>query len=136
MKLKYIILYVENVTETMRFYNEAFEFSTKFIHEAQDYGELYTGNTTLAFSSLKLMAELGKNPAKPIANNPVFEIAFETDDVEKKVNHAVSCGATLVQAPKTQDWGQTTAYVSDKNGFLIEICTAVDGSSDKLLSEC
>jgi len=125
MKLKYIILYVEDVEKTMLFYNEAFGFATQFIHEAKDYGELNTGSTTLAFSSLKLMSELGKNPAKPNAGNPVFEIAIETDDVDAKTDHAISCGATLVQAPKQQPWGQTIAYVSDKNGFLIEICTAV-----------
>jgi len=126
MKLRYIILYVENVTETMRFYNEAFGLSTKFIHDGKDYGELSTGDTILAFSSLKLMAELGKNPSKSDASSPVFEIAFETDDVQLKTNHAIDCGATLVQEPEQKPWGQTTAYVSDKNGFLIEICTAVD----------
>jgi len=125
MNLKYIILYVENVPETMQFYNEAFGFTTKFIHEANDYGELDTGSTILAFSTLKLMQELGKNPAKASASNPVFEIALETDDVESKIKHAISCGAVLVQEPKQQPWGQTTAYVSDKNGFLIEICTPV-----------
>lgn len=125
MKLKYIILYVESVTKTIHFYNEAFGFATKFIHDAEDYGEIDTGDTVLAFSSLKLMTELGKNPAQPIANNPVFEIAFETPDVKSSLDHAVSCGANLVQAPIKQPWGQTTAYVSDINGFLIEICTAV-----------
>jgi len=127
MKLKYIIFYVENVTETIHFYNEAFGFTTKFVHDGKDYGELNTGDTILAFSSLQLMADLGKNPGKPTASNPVFEIAIETDDVESKINQAVSAGATLVQAPEQKPWGQTTAYVSDKNGFLIEICTAVDG---------
>jgi len=125
MKLRYIILYVENVTETMHFYNEAFGFTTKFIHDGKDYGELNTGDTILAFSSLELMEDLGKNPAKPSASNPVFEIAIETDDVESKINQAIGCGASLVQAPEQKPWGQTTSYVSDKNGFLIEICTPV-----------
>jgi len=130
MKLKYIILYVDNVADTIQFYNEAFGFNTRFIHDAQDYGELNTGDTLLAFSSLKLMAELGKNPAKALAHNPVFEIAFETDDVKAKIDHAISCGATLVQEPRQQPWGQTTAYVSDRNGFLIEICTAVSEATE------
>lgn len=61
MKLKYTILYVESVSATLDFYEKSFGFKTKFLHEAGDYGELDTGETTLSFSSLKLMKDLGKN---------------------------------------------------------------------------
>lgn len=125
MKLKYTILYVENVALTLDFYNKAFGFKTSFIHEAGDYGELDTGDTTLSFSSLKLMADLGKNPQKADPTSPVFEIAFETTDVSKWLKQAVQNGATLVQDEKLEPWGQTTSYVSDINGFLIEICSPV-----------
>jgi len=125
MKLKYTILYVENVTATIEFYENAFGFSRIFIHEAGDYGELNTGETTLAFSSLKLMSDLGKNPQKASPSAPVFEIAFETTEVSKWLNQAIQQGATLVQDVKLEPWGQTTSYVSDINGFLIEICSPV-----------
>lgn len=125
MKLKYIILYVENVTDTIKFYNEAFGCTTRFIHEAGDYGEIDAGETTLSFSSLQLMTELGKNPLKANAKNPAFEIAFETTDVKQWLDKAIDAGATLVQNIKQEDWGQTTAYVADQNGFLVEICTPV-----------
>ena len=125
MKLKYTILYVESVSATLDFYEKAFGFKTNFLHEAGDYGELDTGETTLSFSSLKLMQELGKNPQRPSASAPVFEIALETTDVSKWLNQAISCGATLVQDIKKEPWGQTTSYVSDINGFLVEICSPV-----------
>lgn len=125
MKLKYTILYVENVAATLEFYENAFGFSRIFLHEAGDYGELNTGETTLSFSSLKLMADLGKNPQKPNPSAPVFEIAFETTDVRKWLKQAIQYGATLVQDEKLEPWGQTTSYVSDINGFLIEICSPV-----------
>lgn len=125
MKLKYTILYVENVSATLDFYKKSFGFKTKFLHEAGDYGELDTGETTLSFSSLKLMSDLGKNPQKPVPSAPVFEIAFETNDVSKWLNQAIECGATLIQGIKEEPWGQTTSYVSDINGFLIEICSPV-----------
>ena len=125
MKLKYIILYVESVAETIEFYEKAFGFKRTFIHEAGDYGELSTGDTTLSFSSLKLMSDLGKNPQKASPTAPVFEIAFETTHVSKWLQQAIDCGATLVQDVKNEPWGQTTSYVSDMNGFLIEICSPV-----------
>ncbi len=125
MKLKYTILYVEDVAATLEFYEKAFGFKTRFIHEAGDYGELDTGQTTLSFSSLKLMSELGKNPQKATAAAPVFEIAFETDDVLKCLKRATSSGASLVQDVREEPWGQITSYVCDINGFLIEICSPV-----------
>ncbi len=125
MKLKYTILYVENVSDTLKFYESAFGFKTRFLHEAGDYGELDTGQVSLAFSSLKLMSELGKTPAMAKPDQPTFEIAFETEEVQAKLDQALKAGAKLVQAIKTEPWGQTTSYVSDPNGFLVEICSPV-----------
>jgi len=125
MKLKYTILYVKNVAATLDFYEKSFGCKTKFLHEAGDYGELDTGTTTLSFSSLKLMQDLGKNPQKPSIESPTFELAFETTDVSKWLNNAIKNGATVVQDLKEEPWGQTTSYVSDIDGFLIEICSPV-----------
>jgi len=125
MKFKYTILYVENVSETLEFYKKAFKLDTAMLHEGGDYGELITGSTTLSFSSLKLMNQLGKNPGKANTQNPIFEIAFETNDVPSALATALSAGASLVQEVKEMPWGQTIAYVSDKDGFLIELCTPV-----------
>ena len=125
MKFKYSILYVEDVSRTLDFYTAAFGMQTRFLHESGDYGELETGQTTLAFAAMALMAQMGKSPAKADPANPVFELAFETDDVAAALTQAIEAGAQLVQEPKQQSWGQTIAYVSDPNGFLIEICTPI-----------
>jgi lactoylglutathione lyase len=51
MKYRYTIIYVSSVEETLEFYKKAFAFDVKFIHESKAYGELQTGETTLAFAS-------------------------------------------------------------------------------------
>lgn len=51
MKYGYTIVYVASVEETLNFYEKAFGFRTKFIHESKAYGELEAGGTTLAFAS-------------------------------------------------------------------------------------
>ena len=129
MKFKYTILYVLNVEETLKFYTQAFGFAQSMIHESGDYGELNTGSTTLSFSSLDLMTNIGKNPGQASSSNPVFEIAFETTDVPLALEKAMNAGATLIQKTQEMPWGQTTAYVSDKNGFLIELCTPISAQS-------
>jgi uncharacterized glyoxalase superfamily protein PhnB len=125
MRFKYTILYVDNVSETLGFYKAAFGLSVAFLHEEGDYGELETGSTTLAFCSLALLRRLGKKPAAPDAQRPSFEIAFETGDVAGALAKAVAAGATLAQDVEEMPWGQTTAYVTDVNGFLVEICSPV-----------
>jgi lactoylglutathione lyase len=127
MKFKYTILYVKNVEESLAFFCNAFGLKQKMLHESGDYGELETGSTILSFSSLELMTNLGKTPAPAISGKPSFEIAFETDNVPAGVAKALAAGATLVQEAEDMPWGQTTAYVADNNGYLIEICTPVSG---------
>ena len=78
MIFRYTILYVEDVAASLAFYERAFAMERGFLHESGDYGELVTGATKLAFSSVKLMRTLGKTPGKPAPETPVFEIAFET----------------------------------------------------------
>jgi len=125
MEFRYTILYVDNVGATMNFYEKAFGFEKAMLHEAGDYGELKTGSTKLAFSSLKLMQDNGKNPGRASQQNPVFELALETVNVALGLKKAIAAGATLVQDATDMPWGQTISYVTDPNGFLIEICTPV-----------
>ncbi|MBX2885244.1 MAG: VOC family protein [Granulosicoccus sp.] len=125
MIFRYTILYVDDVAESLAFFSRAFGFEQLFLHEGGDYGELSTGDTKLAFSSTELMRQLGKNPLSADAAHPTFELAFETDDVASDLNRAIEAGATLVQDVREEPWGQTTSYVSDPNGYLIEICSKV-----------
>lgn len=129
VKFRYTILYVDDVAATVDFYCRAFGATQKMIHESGDYGELSTGDTSLSFSSQALMTQLGKNPGRVDPAAPVFEIAFETDDVPVALRRAVDAGAQLVQDVEIMPWGQTTAYVHDNNGFLVEICTPVSPPS-------
>lgn len=125
MFLRYTIFYVDDVRATLRFYEAALGIAPRFLHESGDFGELETGATRLAFSSRSLMRQLGKETAPPDPRKPVFEIAFETDDVEAALERARNAGATVAQEPRQEAWGQTTAYFTDPNGFLVEICTPV-----------
>lgn len=125
MIFRYTILYVDDVASSLIFFEKAFGLERGFLHESGDYGELITGATKLAFSSTALMRQLDKNPASPKPDNPTFEIAFETDDVAGAFQNALDAGATLIQDTREEPWGQTTSYVADPNGYLIEICSAV-----------
>lgn len=125
MRFRYSILYVDDVPATLAFYKEAFGFETGFLHEGKDYGELVTGDTKLAFSAKTLMREIGKSPSDADPKAPSFELAFETETVAKDFARAVAVGAAPIQEPTEMPWGQVISYVSDPNGFLIEICAPI-----------
>lgn len=130
IKFGYTILYVENVEESIAFYENAFGFSRKFVSPDNDYGELITGETTLSFASKKLASQNLKDgfiesslEDKPFA----IEIGFITDNVPETLQKATTFGAVIVSEPVQKPWGQVVAYARDLNGFLIEICTEVQG---------
>ena len=129
IQLSYTIFYVINVEKTIAFYEKAFGFSKKFITPDHTYGELLTGDTTLAFASsafVKTNLKKGfienSNENKPFAQ----EIGLTTDDVQVAVTAAVNAGATIYEPATTKPWGQVVAYVRDLDGFLIEICTPMN----------
>lgn len=129
IQFAYTILYVKDVAETIRFYENAFGFKQKFITPDNSYGEIISGETTLSFAELDLAnsnfqdgfieSDLNKKPFG-------IEIGFTTTDVDATLNKAVEAGAIIYAEPKTKPWGQIVAYVRDINGFLIEICTPMN----------
>jgi uncharacterized glyoxalase superfamily protein PhnB len=128
IKFAYTILYVEDVVETINFYEQAFGFTKKFITPDNSYGEVISGETTLSFASKTLaLSNLKDGFAESSLNEKPFgiEIGFTTNDVQATINKAIEAGAKLYAAPKEKPWGQVVGYVRDLDGFLIEICTPV-----------
>ena len=128
IKFAYTILYVEDVVETINFYEQAFGFTKKFITPDNSYGEVISGETTLSFASKTLaLSNLKDGFIESNLNEKPFgiEIGFTTNDVQATINRAIEAGAKLYAAPKEKPWGQVVGYVRDLDGFLIEICTPV-----------
>ena len=128
MKLGYTIIYVPSVESSLRFYEQAFGLVRKFLHEAGDYGELSTGETTLAFASHALgEANFPAGLIKASESKLLIgmEIALVTENVDGAHTSALSHGATEISAPTQKPWGQVVSYVRAPDGTLIELCTPV-----------
>ena len=128
MKLGYTIIYVPDVSASLKFYSDAFGFTERFLHESGDYGQLNTGDTALAFAS----HELGSTnfPAGYVRSSeserPLgFEIALVTDDVAMAHENAIKSGATEIRPIEQKPWGQTVSYVRCPAGVLVELCTPI-----------
>lgn len=130
MKLGYTIIYVPDVAASVKFFSECFGFQAGFLHEGGDYGELETGETTLAFASVTLADTNFKTGivAAHASDKPLgMEVAFVTDDVAAAHAKALANGAQELAAPKQKPWGQTVSYLRSPDGTLIELCTPVGG---------
>ncbi|MCW3480967.1 VOC family protein [Neisseriaceae bacterium JH1-16] len=130
MKLGYTIIYVPDVAASLRFYETAFGLKQRFLHESGTYGELDTGETTLAFAAHELgeMNFPGGHVAAHQSAQPLgFEVAFVTPDVAAAHAAALSAGAVEMAAPTQKPWGQVVSYLRCPDGVLVELCTPVGG---------
>jgi lactoylglutathione lyase len=124
MRFGYTIVYVRDVESSVVFYEQAFGLQRRFVDQSGQYAEMETGQTTLAFALNDLGASnlpggfRRNDPAEPPAG---IEIAFLTEDVDAAFRKALEVGATSVAEPKTKPWGQSVAYVRDRDGVLVEI---------------
>lgn len=128
MKYGYTIIYVESVSETIEFYEKAFGFSQQLLTPEKDYGELFSGETTLAFASIDLGHSNFKAGFEQISNSRKpfgIELVFTTEHIEADFQKAIDSGATEYEPITEKPWGQKVGYLRDNNGFLIEICTPI-----------
>lgn len=125
----YTILYVPDVAKTITFYKKAFGFDQKMLTPEKDYGEIISGDTTIAFASI----DLGRSNFKKgfmqsgLDNQPFgIELAFATLEVEKVIANAIENGAVLLEEVVSKPWGQKVGYLRDLNGVIIELCTPMN----------
>ncbi|ADB48945.1 VOC family protein [Conexibacter woesei] len=126
MNLSYLVIYVPDVPAALSFYESAFGLRRRFLHESQQFGELDTGTTALAFTSHALAADavpLRYRPLRPADEAAGFELTLTTDDVAAAFDHAVAAGASGVAVPQETPWGQTVAYVRDHVGTAVGLAT-------------
>lgn len=124
MKLGYTIVYVPSPAEMLGFYERAFGLTRRFLHPSETYGELDTGETTLAFASMELAQSNFPDGVRPTGKLPAnVEIAFVTPTVHDAWDAAVAAGAEPFVPPAAKPWGQIVGYVRDPAGTMIELCS-------------
>jgi predicted enzyme related to lactoylglutathione lyase len=65
MKLRYALIYVNDVNETMKFYAKAFGLKRGFLHDSLQYGEMMTGETKLGFVDHETAKSVSPPTQKP-----------------------------------------------------------------------
>ena len=132
MKFGYTIVYVPSVGASLAFFEEAFGFTRRFLHESGTYGELATGETTLAFAAHELgdMNFSGGHVAAHSSERPLgVELGFVTNDVAAAHARAITAGAKELSSPVAKPWGQTVSWVRcPRTGRLLNSAHRLVGS--------
>lgn len=126
MQLGYVIVYTNDVLQTVAFYEQAFGLTRRFVHDSNQYAEMETGDTTLAFVCDELAATSVPVPYRKNLTGEMpagIEVVLVNPEIEAAYAHAVANGAMPVKAPITKPWGQKVGYVLDNNGVLVELAT-------------
>lgn len=128
IKFSHVIYYIKDIEGTLKFYQNAFGITSRYVHESGSYAELETGAVALAFVTENMIDTLLPNgyykndPTKVPAG---CEIVFTSNNVQETFENALKAGATQVAAPEVKPWGQTVAYVRDPEGILVEIASVM-----------
>lgn len=128
MKFGYTIIYVPDVGQALNYFNRAFGLTTKMLHETGLYGELETGQTTLAFAAemLAYMNYPKGHLSAHASDVPLaIEIALVCDDVPAAHAKALAEGGTELAPPQNKPWGQMVSYVQTPERVVVELCTPV-----------
>lgn len=123
MKFGWTIIYVSDVQASLKFFEQAFGFKTKFVQENL-YGELETGETVLAFASHSMgranlpggYIPVDQDPAQPVG----MKISFMVENMDQAYAQAVNAGAFPLQAPIQKPWG-LVSYLRCPDGVLVEL---------------
>jgi lactoylglutathione lyase len=130
LQFRYSGLIVSDVPHTVDFYERAFGFRLRYLHPSSGYAELETGDTLLAFiaeafiDETALLGELPYGRSRADADTaPPQVVALVSEDLAVDWDRATGAGASVVKLPEAKPWGQTTGYLRDCNGMIVEICT-------------
>lgn len=116
---------VKGAARAIEFYSQA--FGAREIYRLCEPGNGKVGHAELAIGSGKLMLadeypDWGALSPVSLGGTP-FSLHLYVADVDAAVRHAVSCGATVLRAPKDEFFGDRSALLIDPFGHQWQLAT-------------
>ncbi|MQL74744.1 hypothetical protein Taro_007117 [Colocasia esculenta] len=121
----YIVVYVEDVAKSVEFYANAFGYNVRRLGDSHRWGELETGQTTIAFTpahqhETDALTGVVRHAGSDRERAPL-EVCFAYADVDAAYKRAVENGAVPVSAPEEKEWGQKVGYVRDIDDIVVRL---------------
>jgi len=126
LTLGWVIVYVDEPTAAVAFYERAFGMRGEFAAPDGSYAQIDSGPTKLAFAAYALgdgNFDGGVQRAPLDGRPPNVELALVAEDVDGAYARALKAGCDSLHAPQDKPQGQRVAYVRDPYGTLVELAT-------------
>jgi pterin-4a-carbinolamine dehydratase/uncharacterized glyoxalase superfamily protein PhnB len=122
------ILHARDPDRLVDFYRKAFDFEESY---------RFPADGALEYAYLKLPPlgiGIGRRPADapPASEHREFELWIYADDADAAVERAAIAGATVLEPPADQPWGERVALVADPEGFRVRIGAASAGTAGRI----
>jgi lactoylglutathione lyase len=118
--VEWIILITNNYQKSKAFYAKVLELPIVRETPEEEFCQFQLGNCFLAIYGQKFVAPLiGENRIGKAAS-AIYSFG-ESKDIDRDYQQLKAKGVQFIQEPKTQPWGQRTAYFSDPDGNIWEI---------------
>ncbi|HVR87854.1 MAG TPA: VOC family protein [Planctomycetota bacterium] len=110
-KLESITLWVSNMKRSLEFYRKM-GILPRFISPDQEFASLQTKGAALQLHA-------GGKPHPRLLE--AMHIDFAVDDVDKAYVRLRARGLKFKGVPEDRPWGERSAYLTDPDGFVLEI---------------
>ncbi|KAL8505017.1 hypothetical protein ACS0TY_016281 [Phlomoides rotata] len=95
-KCGYTVVYVKDVAKSVAFYAKAFGYPVHRLDDSHRWGELESGQTTIAFTPAKQHETNDLTGAVRVRKRNPVEVCFDYADVDTAFKRAVENGAVAV----------------------------------------
>ncbi len=124
IQLDSINLFVKDMEQSLKFYS-LLGFSFDKESYTKDYVKISFSSLSLCFYSQKIVKEFFKKDNFLTGLNHQYELSFRVgspEEVDLLYEKMIKHGYPSIKKPLDSDWNQRTAFVTDPDNNLIEIC--------------
>jgi uncharacterized glyoxalase superfamily protein PhnB len=128
LRFGYTVMWVKDAARSAEFYGNAFGLRerTRMQTHLTPWIEMETGATTIAFAEYGEADVLFQGMYRALDSKELpsaILLSFVTSDVAGVFAAAIKAGATVIDEPRTEPWGQTIARIRDLNGVLVSLAS-------------
>jgi lactoylglutathione lyase len=128
-RLAYVILYVDDLDRSARFYRDVVGVPLRFADDA--FAEFDTNGTRFGlFPRARLPDLLGpaavaEPTGGPVSWRPGAEVCFMVPDVDRHADRLRAAGAEVLSGPTDRPWGHRTLHLRDPDGHVVELAQEI-----------